>query len=276
MTTSHAHGPARNINWDLAAPYYDDFVKADFDLRFIMDRAASAGGPVLELMCGSGRITMPLAETGVAITALDSSAELLARLRGKLSVRGLPVRLVEADARAFDLGERFRFVFIGFHALAEVLGSADRLRVLEHVRAHLEDEGTFLLTLHNPPVRAALAHSEWRRAGRAALESGLSLEVDSRWDVDRDRQRVWGVQRYREVDARGSCAREVLLPIVFDLVSSAEVADLARQSGMEVRRVYGDYDGSALDPLRSPYMLFEMVPASDSSQQAVSPTASGP
>jgi SAM-dependent methyltransferase len=258
---------SKNINWDLSARYYDAFIRADFDLPFFLEQARSTGGPALELMCGTGRISIPLAETGVPVTALDSSAGMLALFRSKLAGRGLSVRLVEADARSFDLGERFPLVFIGFHAFAEVLGQEDRLDVLRSVRAHLAEGGRFLLTLHNPPIRAAAAHPEWRVAGSVLLESGLTLEVSSHWDVDRIGGRVSGIQRYRELDIRGRCIEETPLPIMFDLVTPAEVHALAARAGLAITGVCGDYDGSAFDESRSPYMIFTMVPSTHSCER---------
>ncbi|MBI4912010.1 MAG: methyltransferase domain-containing protein [Acidobacteria bacterium] len=255
-----ASGPARNIDWDQAAAYYDAYVRADFDQGFFLRAARAAGTPVLELMCGTGRITLPLAEAGIPITGLDSSPGLLGRFREKLLGRDLPVRLVEADARDFDLGERFPLVYIGFHALAEVLGAADRRRVFERVRAHLAPGGSFLLTLHNPPVRIAAAHRDWRPMGSALLGPGRSLEVYSRWEVAPSRGRIQGFQRYRELDASGACRQELKLPIVFDLIARDEVEEQARATGLEILRVDGDYEGSAFDPETSPFMIFNMTP----------------
>lgn len=265
MKTNHRNEQDvdKNIDWDLAARYYDAFVRVVFDIHFFLGQARSSGGPVLELMCGTGRITMPLAESGIPITALDSSTGLLARLRSKLAGRDLPVRLVEADARHFDLGEKFSLVFIGFNAFAELLGQDDRLKAMKAVRAHLAHGGRFLLTLHNPPIRVASAHAEWRPMGGSALGPGLTLDVSSRWDVDHVRERITGVQKYRELNEQEECVKEVSLPIVFDLVTSAEVSLLAEITGLRIIEVYGDYDGSAFDEARSPYMIFTMVPLED-------------
>ncbi len=54
------------------------------DVRFYVDLALEVGGPVLELGCGTGRVLIPIARSGVSITGVDGSAGVLARCRSKL------------------------------------------------------------------------------------------------------------------------------------------------------------------------------------------------
>lgn len=68
-----------SIRWDWVASLYDAYVTATFDLPFWLQHATAAKGAVLELMCGTGRISVPLAEAGVSLTCVDASAGMLAR-----------------------------------------------------------------------------------------------------------------------------------------------------------------------------------------------------
>jgi len=117
---------AHNIPWDRVARYYDAYVTVDFDVPYFVGRALEVGGPVLELMCGTGRISVPVAETGVGYCGVDLSPAFTAVLSAKLAGRGLRARVVTMDARAFDLGQRFALIFIGFNAFSELLGEADQ------------------------------------------------------------------------------------------------------------------------------------------------------
>src|SRR5262245_53619005 len=76
---------------------------------FVMDLAREYSGPVLELGCGTGRIAIPLAQNGVNITGLDVMRGMLALAKRKAAE--LPIEWVEADARTFRLGKRFRLIF---------------------------------------------------------------------------------------------------------------------------------------------------------------------
>ncbi len=97
-----------------AADYYD-YVPAyaeRSDVAFFVDMARDSGGPVLELGCGTGRVLLPTARAGIAITGLDLSPGMLRILRGRLAAEPpdvqARVRLVEGDMRSFDLGQTVR------------------------------------------------------------------------------------------------------------------------------------------------------------------------
>jgi SAM-dependent methyltransferase len=250
-----------DIDWDTVAPYYDAYVRTSLDVPYFLDRAKESGGPVLELMCGTGRLTLPLAEAGHDVTGVDRSAALLARLRAKLGPRTAHVRLVLADVRSMSIGRTFPLVFVGFHSFAEILGSGARRRAMAAIRPHVAPGGRLILTLHNPPVRAANAHVAWRSMGTFPLDDGTgrSVEVSSRWRVDLARARVHGDQRYREIARSGEPGKESSVPITFDLVSVAEVRSLAMGAGLDVRSILGDYGGASFDPASSPFAIFELV-----------------
>ena len=84
------------------------------EIAFLVGRAARAGGAVLELGCGTGRVSIPLAEAGIDVWALDLSEAILTELRRKASnlAAGVNARLhsVAGDMRAFTLDQRFAMV----------------------------------------------------------------------------------------------------------------------------------------------------------------------
>jgi SAM-dependent methyltransferase len=110
------------------------------DVSFWLAMAERFDGPILELCAGSGRITHPLARAGHRVTAIDSSAAMLERLR-----RGTPpdgrVRAVHADMRNFSLDERFGFAFVGYSSFQLLLGHEDQLRCLRGIHDHLRPGG---------------------------------------------------------------------------------------------------------------------------------------
>jgi predicted RNA methylase len=65
------------------ADFYDTFVRSAFDIAFFIKEAKGVSGEVLELMAGTGRVSVPLVESGVRLTCVDNSPEMLAKLRAK-------------------------------------------------------------------------------------------------------------------------------------------------------------------------------------------------
>lgn len=127
---------------------YDKQDSSDVGVEFYSSLAKEIGDPVLEIACGTGRVTIPIAQLGFSITGLDIVPGMLERARSK-SV-GLPVRWIEGDARTFDLGERFRLIFMTGNAFQAFVTNFEQEAVLQQVHAHLDDDGWFAFETRNP------------------------------------------------------------------------------------------------------------------------------
>jgi SAM-dependent methyltransferase len=140
------------------AERYDFEDPSDTGLAFYRALARETGGPVLEIACGTGRIAIPIARDGLAVTGIDIVPGMIEQARRKSA--GLPARWYVADARSFDLGERFRLIFLTGNAFQMFLTRADQKALLERARAHLHDDGIFAFETRNP---------RWRRSSKADM-----------------------------------------------------------------------------------------------------------
>src|SRR5260370_22573381 len=119
-----------NVLYDsFIADYYDESQVVSGrlqDVAFYRDATRDFGDPILELGCGTGRITMALAEAGKRVTGLDLSERMLQRAEKKRAALRLEARervhLVQADMARVDLGEKFRLVIIPFRPFQHPLG----------------------------------------------------------------------------------------------------------------------------------------------------------
>src|SRR5229473_3926721 len=134
------------------ADYYDEspVVKGRLqDVAFYREATRDFGDPVLELGCGTGRITMSIAEAGKRITGLDLSERMLERAvkkRAALRVEARErVHFVQGDMTQFDLGEKFRLIIIPFRPLQHLLEVRQQMDCLECVRKHLAPGGRLVL-----------------------------------------------------------------------------------------------------------------------------------
>jgi SAM-dependent methyltransferase len=128
------------------------------DIAFFVDAATTAGGPVLELGCGSGRVLIPTARVGIEVVGLDSSVQMLAVCRERLLREPSGVQanasLVHADMRRFDLGRTFALVTIPFRPFQHVLNVDDQLACLASIHRHLADDGVLIFDVFNPSIDA--------------------------------------------------------------------------------------------------------------------------
>lgn len=131
-------------------------------LDFYRRQVACYGEPVLELACGSGRLTIPLANEGVNITGIDLSEEMLHLATLKASKRRASIRFVQEDMRSFDLGEKFKLIFNPAQSLSHLHRREEIENCFSCVRRHLADEGRFLIELFNSSV-PMLARESGRR-----------------------------------------------------------------------------------------------------------------
>ncbi len=117
------------------------------DLPLWRTLAAAASGAVLELGCGTGRVALDLARSGVQVTGLDSDPMLVDALVER--ARGLPADALVADARAFELGRGFGLVIAPMQ-LAQLLDAHGRHCMLAAARRHLHARGVLAVALADP------------------------------------------------------------------------------------------------------------------------------
>ena len=134
--------------------HYDELIRSLglTDLPFYLEEAKRASGPVLELACGTGRLTIPIAQNGVEIVGLDQSASMLAYARTKANDAGVNIDWVEADCRTFELGRKFSLIFMAFNSMQHVHDRASLAALFDRVRKHLAEGGRFIFDVFNPSI----------------------------------------------------------------------------------------------------------------------------
>ncbi len=110
-------------------------------------------GNILELCCGTGRLTLPLAQEGYHITGVDNSTSMLKQAEQKASELNVPVRFIESDMRTLDLPDVYDIIFIPFNSIHHLYDTQDFFTVLINVKKHLAKDGYFLFDCFNPDIR---------------------------------------------------------------------------------------------------------------------------
>jgi SAM-dependent methyltransferase len=243
---------------------YDTEDSSDTGIAFYSALTQETGGPVLEIACGTGRVSIPIARLGYAVTGLDLVPGMLALARSKSA--GLPARWVEGDARTFDLGEQFRLIFLTGNAFQAFLTRADQEALLERVRSHLHADGLFAFETRNPRWAhsaradgAAPESAQHEEEGLFALLETRLEEGDAQTFTDRSGRavRVTRTQAYDHVAQilhwttyrrwrEGGQEQTRITRIAVRFTFPQELAALLHYNGFTILRQYGDWN---LEPL---------------------------
>jgi 16S rRNA G966 N2-methylase RsmD len=106
------------MDYSHLAQLYDTYASFKIDIPFYLNEARQQGGQILELMSGTGRVSLPLIENGFQLTCVDSSSQMLQMLRDKLAAQKLTATVLEMDVRELDLESAFDLVFIPFNSFS--------------------------------------------------------------------------------------------------------------------------------------------------------------
>lgn len=106
---------------------------------------------ILELCCGSGRLTIPIAKE-FTICGVDNSNSMLKQARFKAEKEGLEIDFIEADIRTLDLPNQYDLIFIPFNSIHHLYQNQDLFDTLTVVKKHLKKDGLFLLDCYNPNI----------------------------------------------------------------------------------------------------------------------------
>lgn len=234
--------------WDAYAPFYDwenARTVARRDVSFWQRLAAAQTGVVLELGCGTGRITAPVAHAGATVVGIDRSAPMLARARRRLRRAKLAALLLRGDIRSLPFRRRTRFALVmaPYGILQSLTRERDLRATLQAVATVLEPDGLFVMDLVPDLPRWA----EYRERVSLAGRKGRG-HVHLTESVRQDRRRRLTIfdQVYEE---RQGGRRDVhRFSLTFRTISVPLMRRRLEAAGFRVDAVLGDYEGGPWDP----------------------------
>ena len=222
----------------------------DGDVGFFRRLAAELGGPILEIGCGTGRVSAALAADGFEVVGIDQSAAMLRLAAERLA--GLPsevagrLRFLPADMTALDLGRQFALVVAPSRVFQFALTSDAQRAALRACKAHLEPGGRLVLDLFDPRLEYVAPGGVFPpRTGQLAHpKTGNRVE----WEIvgrepDPIRQLVVSDWRAREIGPEGEVLRDETERLVLRWSTRSEMRLLFELEGLEVVDEFGDFEG---------------------------------
>lgn len=249
----------------LAADLYDVIVpdwdgEIDFYCRYA-HQVTERGQPVLEVACGTGRVTLRLAQEGVKIVGSDLDEEMLKVARRKSP--GLSnVGWVRGDMRSLELGELFGLIIVPGHSFQFMCTSEDQVQALQTLKRHLLPGGVLILHLDHQSVDwlGDLLGEQCGKfePGKVVVhpQTGHLIRKANAWRYERSTQTATVVTKWEEMGEDGSILQTwERKPMSLHCVFPFEMEHLLARTGFEERVVYGDFFGHPLNE-NSPEMIW--------------------
>ncbi|WP_160172813.1 class I SAM-dependent methyltransferase [Devosia sp. LC5] len=225
--------------YDLASPPDPDME------RFYVAMAGGPGRQVLELACGTGRLTLPLSRSGADVTGGDLSQAMLDMAQQRARAEGLAPVLVQLDMRDFALGRRFDTIVVAANSLLHLTRTADQMAFLESAARHLKPDGRLIFDIFVPSAwilsrpgdeRQLLGVFQHPELGEVSIEETIAYDpvsqisqIDWYWSHPAERN-----FRHTRLEMRQIYPQELLL--------------LLERGGFALVERFGGFDRSPLTP----------------------------
>jgi SAM-dependent methyltransferase len=247
---------------DFAARFYDAVyakVRDGTDNDFYLARMAAAGGPVLEIGAGTGRLLREAVRRGVDAWGIDVSPAMVARCRAQLPAEARQ-RVRQADAVSMRIGRDFPLVVAPFRVLSHVATVADQRRLLDTVYEHLVPGGAFVFDLYVPNLKLLLEGLPERcdfdglwAPGRRLRRFVSSTPADLAQQTNRVRMTfVWDEE---DGERRGDWEFDMRFFFRF------EIEHLVARSKLRLSAIHGDFAEGPLDADSREYVIVCHRPA---------------
>lgn len=229
----------KNIDFGYVADIYDYYANVSFDVEFYK-LLCKGHENILELMCGTGRISKHLVDEGYRLTCIDYSEEMLNVLRQKTD--GAPnIKIVCQDVCELDLEEKYDLIIIPSNSISEIIDKEKRRQALRRISKHLTPGGILFCSLYNPEYRVKQADGNIKYLGKYFMEDGRTLIVSYYNIFFPEYGLISGTQFY-EIYDNNLLVEKRCLDIKFSVISKEEICKMARDEGLVLKAVYGDYE----------------------------------
>jgi len=238
--------------YDTVARYYDaenEFMIEDLDFYSML--AESHGDPILDIGCGTGRVTLHLAGLGYCVHGVDVSRAMLNRAQRKVAGRADlrdQVTFFEGDALTYPFTEMYSLILIPYNGFMHFRDPDAQIGVLNHLSRFLKDDGLLVFDLPNAGDHFASADDGAVTLERSFIEpeSGNLVMQQSVSQIDRVEQLQHITWIYDEIERDGRLKRTVA-PLVLRYTFAAELDLLLNVAGLERVNRFGDYDEGSFE-----------------------------
>jgi SAM-dependent methyltransferase len=228
---------------------YDVRSTAKDDIPFYLEYAKKANGDILELGCGTGRLTIPLAKENLNIWGLDLSEPMLEIIKSK--IENLPdkykknIHISHQNMASFKLENKFGMIFIPFRTFQSLTSSEEQRSCLKAVYEHLNDDGLFIVNVFKPndKIDRSWINKEevknWETVD--AIKDLKIVRKEIRDDIDVENQIIFPVLYYYVTDKNG-ITKKYTENLSLKFYYEDQIKTLLENNGFEIMEEFGYYN----------------------------------
>ncbi|MGE7602471.1 class I SAM-dependent DNA methyltransferase [Peribacillus sp. NPDC097675] len=213
------------------------------DLPYLLKWASKTEGPILDLACGTGRATIPLARKGYKLIGVDVHKGMLDEAKRKSANLNVHIDWIEQDARMLNLNVRSQLIFSVGNVFQHFLTNEDQDEFLSSVNKHLELDGVFIFDTRFPSADELLqpeTEEYWRTIEDEDTPKKIDVYTKSTYDSLKQVQHYTTIRKY--VDDEGTIVDEQRTNIRLRYVFPKEMERILSVHGLEIVHLFEDWN----------------------------------
>jgi SAM-dependent methyltransferase len=236
----------------------DNREQLKYDISFYVDRASKINGHILELACGTGRITIPLAQAGHEVWGLEFSRQMLEQFKNK--IKDLPVEtadrihLFHGDMSDFTFDRKFPLIIIPGRSFQLLLDESKENACLGNVYTHLDENGYFIFDIANyiknigDNWAGEEENFDWEnidpRTGYKVRRTHIKKKIDLK------KQIIYPKKIYRvltEANGQEKIVEEIVRQSAWKYFSENQIKNRLISNGFKIVEEMGYFDGKPIN-----------------------------
>ena len=223
------------------------------DIPFYLGYASKvpANSRMLELACGTGRITIPLAKAGHEVWALEYSQAMINVFKDKLKI--LPkeaadkIHLIHGDMSNFEIGQKFPLILLPARSFQLLLDEEKEISCLKNVHSHLSEDGTFIIDIGNfigskEQEKVWVSKEQvfdWENTDPKTGNKVRRLHINK--EIDTDKQIIYP-QKIYHVSRKDGTEEKIVKQSSWKYFSEKQIKNLLVSNGFKIMEEMGYYD----------------------------------
>ncbi|MFA9558273.1 class I SAM-dependent methyltransferase [Evansella sp. AB-rgal1] len=217
------------------------------DISFLLEMAKKQGGVIIDVACGTGRATIPLAKEGFQLIGVDIHSEMINEAKRKAAKLDLQIEWLKQDCTILNLPCKSNFIYTVGNSFQHFLTNEAQDRLLTSVNKHLEIDGVFVFNIRFPSPEELLQPSTeeyWKTYVDPETHNTVVVSTISSYDSLRQIQHYTTIRKYK--NNQGVLVDEKITNISLRYVFPQEMERMLFSNGFEIEHIYKDWAGNPI------------------------------